>query len=201
MKKSNEFYSMSAFDAAVDFLIPEIKKMNTASIGGLVQRPEQIKMIAHKYFLLDQSSLSLKEVEAFNVVRSVGNILKEVGHFQYGSKEFNVDSEAIVTKKYNSHMEFEKIPFVKKILAGNLNIYFSGIEYKNDYFDLTVYDQNELVVLNRSLIAFNNRQGVIDEIKYALSNNSCLTDDRGIDYYDMMYCIESINEIFKKYGA
>lgn len=90
---ASDFYSMGAFDKAVDYLMPQIKIMNEASKGyyGGLSRPEQIKFIANNYFLIEPEELSEKQVEALGVVRSLGRILREEGRFVYGSKEFNVE--------------------------------------------------------------------------------------------------------------
>lgn len=84
--RASNLYSMTAFDAAVNMLIPEIKIMNTAC-PNTVGRPEQIKMVAYQFFLNDH--VTSKELEAVNVVRSVAQEFKKNGHFVYGSKDFN----------------------------------------------------------------------------------------------------------------
>lgn len=91
MKTSNNVYSMGAFDLAVDFLMPEIKIMNGNSTSGSINyiaRPEQIKMIAVKYFMIEE--LNENQIEALDVVKSVYKLLLDNGHFIFGSKTFTV---------------------------------------------------------------------------------------------------------------
>ena len=90
MKHASECYSMTAFDAAVDLLFPEIKVINDATQGS-VPRPERIKMVACKYFTIDVEDLSEKQIEALEIVRSVAKLFREHGNFVYGSKNFTVD--------------------------------------------------------------------------------------------------------------
>jgi hypothetical protein len=89
--KASDFYSMTAFDNAVNFLMPEIKVINNASTGyiGKIPRPEQIKMVAYKYFMIDQSTITQKHQEAFDVLRQCGQSLTENGAFKFGSKCFD----------------------------------------------------------------------------------------------------------------
>ena len=83
-------YSMSAFDTAVNFLMPEIKIINGASNTHSVARPEQMRMIAYKYFFMEKDTLTEKQLEALDVVRSVGLDLENNGRLVFGAKQFVV---------------------------------------------------------------------------------------------------------------
>lgn len=83
--RASDFYSMSAFNKAAEFLIPEIimRGANDAT------RIEQLNIIALRYFYI--ADLSPKQIEALNVIRAVGWDFKTNGRFRFGSKDFNVD--------------------------------------------------------------------------------------------------------------